>query len=118
MDGRSVIQQFDLAWDNISMLLLPCHYEFGETLANLPYFYQQATRSSTENIHLLQKQENCLPELVSAKRLQEYLFSGEAEELVEYIDGYSVDNFDTDEVAEEENYLPLWELGDEWLGSL
>lgn len=100
------------------MILLPHHHEFAETLANLPTFLLQATRDSSEHIHFLQRQGNVVPELVTASQLQEYLLDGEADDCVEYIDGYAVTSSDADEAIEEENYFPLWELGDEWLGFL
>ncbi|MEG4032116.1 MULTISPECIES: hypothetical protein [unclassified Microcoleus] len=97
------------------MLLLPHHHEFAETLANLPFFYQNAASKTCETMHLIQKNPNYLPEIVNTNSLQEYLLSGEIDELVEYVDGYA-----DDELTEEENGNPLnlWELGDEWLGSI
>jgi hypothetical protein len=93
------------------MLLLPHHYEFAETLANLPHIYQQVASQTCETLHIVQKNPNYLPEIVKANTLQEYLLGGEADQFVEYIDGYA------DELTEEsDDSLNLWELGDEWLG--
>jgi hypothetical protein len=95
------------------MLLLPHHYEFGETLANLPHFYNEIASRSCEMQHILQKSPNHVPEMVNASTLQEYLLGGEADQFVEYIDGYA------DELTEEsDDLLTPWELGDEWLGSI
>jgi len=107
-------QHFDLAWASNNMLLLPGHLEFAETLANLPFFYQEAARKTCEVMHVLQKKPNFVPEMVTENRLKEYLLGGEADQFVEYIDGYS------DEPTESDNddYLTSWELGDEWLGSI
>jgi hypothetical protein len=96
------------------MLLLPGHHEFAETLANLPFFYQEATSQTCELMHVLQKNPNHLPEIVNANRLQEYLLGGEANQFVEDIDGYA----DADELEESENSSTLWDLGDEGLGSI
>ncbi|MEG4396472.1 hypothetical protein [Microcoleus sp. BROC3] len=93
------------------MLLLPHHHEFAETLANLPFFYQEAASRTCEVMHLIQKNPNHLPEMANANKLQEYLLGGEADRFVEYVDGYA--NEPTDE---HNNSLDLWELGDEWLG--
>lgn len=94
------------------MLLLPHHYEFAETLANLPFFYQEAASKTCEIMHLIQKNPNYLPEIASANKLQEYLLGGEADQFVEFVDGYA------DESTDEEgsDSLNSWELGDEWLG--
>jgi hypothetical protein len=93
------------------MLLLPHHLEFKETLANLPFFYREMASNTCEVMHLIQSNPNFLPEMATASRLQDYLLGGEADENVEYIDGYA-DDF------EEDNDLLEWELGDEWLGSI
>jgi hypothetical protein len=93
------------------MLLLPNHLEFAETLANLPFFYQEAAHQTCEVMHVLQKKPNHVPEMVTANRLKEYLLGGEADQFVEYIDGY------VDEPIEDD-YLTSWELSDEWLGSI
>lgn len=93
------------------MLLLPHHHEFAETLANLPFFYQEAANRTCEVMHLIQKNPNYLPEIVNASKLQEYLLDGEADQFVEYVDGY-VDK----PTNEHDNPLNSWELGDEWLG--
>lgn len=93
------------------MLLLPHHLEYKETLANLPFFYEEMARNTCEVVHLIQSNPNFLPEMATASRLQEYLLGGEADENVEYIDGYA-DDF------EEDNNLLEWELADEWIGSI
>ena len=93
------------------MLLLPCHHEFAETFANLPFFYEEMVRNTCEVTHVVQKNPNYLPELVNTGKLQEYLLGGEAEDQVEYVDGY------VDELTEKsDNLLISWELGDEGLG--
>jgi hypothetical protein len=96
------------------MLLLPHHHEFAETLANLPFFHKQIASESCETLHILQKKPNYLPELVNSEKLQEYLLGGEADQFIEYIDGYA------DKLTEEEEDDDLldWELSDEWLGSI
>ena len=94
------------------MILLPGNYEFAETLANLPFFYKNVAGKTCETMHILQKNPNHLPEMVNGSSLQEYLLGGEADQFVEYIDGY------TDELTEENDNLLNWELGDEWLGSI
>lgn len=94
------------------MLLLPHHIEFAETLANLPFFFREAASKTCEVLHVVQKNPYYLPEIVNANTLQEYLLGGEADNFVEYVDGYA------DEPTEEDNLLGLWELGDEWLGSI
>lgn len=94
------------------MLLFPGDYEFAETLANLPFFYREATSQTCEAMHLLQKNPNHVPEIVNGNRLREYLLSGEADQFVEYVDGYA------DEPEESDNLLDSWELSDEWLGSI
>jgi hypothetical protein len=97
------------------MLLLPHHLEFCETLANLPFFYKEMASNTCEVMHLIQKQPNYLPEIVNANNLQEYLLGGEANQFVEYVDGYA----NVDEPTEEsDDDLTLWELSDEWLGSI
>ncbi|MEG5018260.1 MULTISPECIES: hypothetical protein [unclassified Microcoleus] len=93
------------------MLLLPHHHEFAETLANLPFFYQEAASKTCDTLHIIQKNPNHLPEFVKADKLQEYLLGGEADQFVEYIDGYAA-------TEEDEGELNSWELGDEWLGSI
>lgn len=97
------------------MLLLPHHHEFAETLANLPSFYNAAASQTCETLHVIQKNPYHLPEIASANQLREYLLGGEANQFVEFVDGYA------DEPLEEEtedNFLNPWELGDEWLGSI
>jgi len=94
------------------MILLPKHHEFAETLANLPFFHKQVASNTCETLHILQKNPNYLPELVNSNSLQEYLLGGEADQFVEYVDGYA------DELTEENDSLLDWELGDEWLGSI
>ena len=96
------------------MLLLPHHHEFGETLANLPHFFYQETASKTcEVMHILQKNPNHLPEIVNVNTLHEYLLGGEADQFVEYVDGYA-DGL----IEESDNLLDSWELSDEWLGAI
>ena len=95
------------------MLLLPHHYEFAETLANLPSFYKKAASETCEVMHILQKNPNYLPEIVNVNSLQEYLLGGEADQFVEYVDGYA------EELTEEDDSLSgSWELSNEWLGSI
>ena len=95
------------------MLLLPHHHEFAETLANLPHFYKEAASKTYEVMHILQKIPNHLPEIVNASMLHEYLLGGEADQFVEYVDGYA------DELTEEnDDSFDSWELGDEGLGSI
>jgi len=94
------------------MLLLPGDLEFAETLANLPFFYQEVANKTCETVHILQKNSTYLPELVNDFKLQEYLLGGEADQFVEYVDGYA------DESTKEDDSLLDWELGDEWLGSI
>ncbi len=96
------------------MILLPHHHEFAETLANLPFFHKQMACNTCEVLHILQKDPNHLPEMVNAKNLQEYLLGGEADQFIEYVDGYA----DAGELTEENDSLLDWELGDEWLGSI
>ena len=97
------------------MLLLPHHHEFAETLTNLPFFYQEIANKTCEVMHVIQKNPNHLPELVNVSELQEYLLGGEADQFVEYVDGYV--NADAHE-SRNDNCLPLWKLSDEWLGSI
>lgn len=97
------------------MLLLPHHLEFAETLANLPFFYQQMASETCEVMHIIQRNANCLPEMATAERLREYLFSGEIDETVEFVDGYA-DN-DADDIEGYDGLLN-WELSDEWIGSI
>jgi hypothetical protein len=101
------------------MILLPHHHEFAETLANLPYFYQEMAKNTCEVLHVVQKSPNYLPEIVNSKDLQEYLSGGEANQFVEYVDGYDYGN-EPDEPIEEanDNCLNSWELSNEWLGSI
>jgi hypothetical protein len=99
------------------MILLPHHHEFAETLANLPFFYKEMANESCETLHILQKSPNQLPELVNADNLQEYLLSGEADEYIEFVDGYADDGCDN-EVTEKNDGLLSWGLSDEWLGSI
>ena len=95
------------------MLLLPHHLEFAETLANLPFFYKQMASETCEVVHIIQSNPNFLPEMASSSRLREFLSGGEADENVEFIDGYA----DTDDFDEDDGLLD-WELGDEWIGSI
>lgn len=95
------------------MILLPHHHEFTETLANLPFFYEQMASQTCEVLHILQKDPNHLPEMVNTNSLQEYLLGGEADQFIEYVDGYA----DTGETKENNNFLD-WELSNEWLGSI
>lgn len=96
---------------------MPGDYEFAETLVNLPSFYRQEASKTCETLHLLQKNPNHVPELVTGNTLQEYLLGGEADQFVEYIDGYDVS--DQPEEDEENGDLSIpWELSDEWLGSI
>jgi hypothetical protein len=94
------------------MLLLPHHHEFRETLANLPFFYEEIARNTCEVMHVIQSNPTYLPEIADGRRLQEYLQGGEIDEFVEYIDGYAEEPEETDEC------LTSWELSDEWLGSI
>jgi hypothetical protein len=96
------------------MILLPGNYEFSETLANLPFFYKGLASQTCETMHILQKNPNHLPEMVNVNSLQEYLLGGEADQYIEYIDGYA----DANDLEESDDCLDLWELGDEWLGSI
>jgi hypothetical protein len=97
------------------MLLLPGDHEFAETLANLPFFYQEVVNQTCELRHIIQKNPNHVPEIVNSSVLQEYLLGGEADQFVEYVDAYA----DADEPTEEsDDLLQPWELGDEWLGSI
>lgn len=97
------------------MLLLPHHHEFAETLANLPFFYQNAASKTCEVMHVIQSNPNYLPEIADTNRLQEYLLGGEADQFVEYVDGYAGET----QIEEgNDNSFNSWELGDEWLGSI
>ena len=98
------------------MILLPGDYEFAETLANLPFFYKKTASETCETMHILQKNPNYLPEIVNSNTLQKYLLGGEADQFVEYIDGYA--NAEIKELTENDNCLTSWELSDEWLGSI
>jgi len=97
------------------MLLLPHHHEFAETLANLPFFYNEIANKTCELMHVIQKSPNYLPEMVNVSDLQEYLLGGEADQFVEYIDGYADAGKPTEE---SDDCLNSWELSDEWLGSI
>ena len=99
------------------MILLPGHLEFAETLANLPFFYKKVANQTCETLHILQKNTNYLPEIVNTSSLQEYLLGGEADQYIEYIDGYA-DNDGADELTEGNDGFLDWELGNEWLGSI
>jgi hypothetical protein len=98
------------------MLLLPHHHEFAETLANLPFFYQDAAHQTCEVMHVLQKNPYHVPEMVTANRLEEYLLGGEANQFVEYIDGYADKPIDKPIESDNDDCLTSWELSDEWLG--
>ena len=87
------------------MLLLPHHYEYKETLADLPFFYKQMASSTSEIMHVIQKFG--IPELATDKQLEEYLFGGELDDQIEFVDAY-----------EEVETSNTWSLSDEWLGSL
>jgi hypothetical protein len=69
-------------------------------------------------MHVIQKNPNYLPEIVNVNVLQEYLLGGEANQFVEYIDGYANVDVDVDESEDDDNCLTPWELSDEWLGSI
>jgi hypothetical protein len=97
------------------MLLLPGHHEFSETLANLPFFYKEIASQTCELTHVIQKTPNYLPEMVNGNGLQEYLLGGEADQFVEYIDGYANGE---PMIEESDDCLTSWELSDEWLGSI
>lgn len=101
------------------MLLLPHHYEFAETLANLPFFYNEMASNTCDVLHLIQKDPNHLPEIANTNRLREFILSGETDELVEFVDGYA----NVDESSDEDNnnlLIPLipWDISDVWLGSI
>ena len=96
------------------MLLLPCHYEFGETLANLPFFYQEMASKTCETMHVIQGNPNHLPEIANEKRLQEFLLSGEIDKQVEFVDAFAA--FENE--PEEENTIIPWDISDVWLGSI
>jgi hypothetical protein len=93
------------------MILLPHHHEFAETLANLPFFYNQMARNTCEFLNVIQRNSNFVPEIATTNELREYLLGGEADENVEFVDGYAGD----DCLKEDDNLLD-WELADEWLG--
>jgi hypothetical protein len=95
------------------MILQPHHHEFGETLANLPFFHNQMAKETCEPMHVIQRHLNFAPEIATAKEVREYLLGGEADEIVEFVDAYADDN-----VVEKSDYLLDWELADEWLGSI
>jgi hypothetical protein len=99
------------------MLLLPHHHEFAETLANLPFFHKTMARETCETLHILQKTPVSVPEVVNTNTLKEYLLSGEADEFIEFVDGYA-DDASADPLTENDSLLNPWELGDEWLGSI
>ncbi len=103
------------------MILLPGNYEFSETLANLPFFYKELASQTCETMHILQKNPNHLPEMVNVNNLQEYLLGGEADQYIEYVDGYAdaneVDGYtDANDLEEGNDCFNSWELSDEWLG--
>jgi hypothetical protein len=103
------------------MLLLPHHYEFAETLANIPFFFQSLASETCEVLHVVQQKPNYLPEIVNANNLQEYLLGGEADQFIEYVDGYAdTEDTETEDEQTDSNLLsiPSWELSDEWLGSI
>ncbi len=103
------------------MILQPHHYEFAETLANLPHFYKQIASNSCDTLHIIQKNPNWLPEIVNDNNLQEYLLGGEASQCVEFIDGYNNELGEYDNELEQNDYHNLpnsWELGDKWVGSI
>lgn len=88
------------------MLLLPHHLEYHETLANLPFFYNELAQNSSETLHLIQDGSG-LFQLADDNRLKEYLFSGELDEQIEFVDAY-----------EEVTASNKWSLSDEWVGSI
>jgi hypothetical protein len=93
------------------MILLPHHHEFGETLANLPFFHKQMAREICEPMHVIQRNPNFVPEIATTNDVLEYLLGGEADEIVEFVDAYAVG-------SEDDDLLDTWELADEWLGSI
>jgi len=93
------------------MILLPHHHEFAETLANLPFFHSQMAREICEPMHVIQRNPNFVPETATINELREYLLGGEADEIVEFVDGYA----DNDRVEEDDDSLD-WELADTWVG--
>jgi hypothetical protein len=95
------------------MLLLPGHHEFAETLANLPFFHNRMAREICEPLHVIQKNHNFVPEIATTNELLEYLLGGEAEEIVEFVDGYA-----DDDDFEDDDLLDNWELADSWLGTI
>ena len=97
------------------MLLLPHHHEFAETLANLPFFYEQMASETCEVMHIIQRSASCLPEMANTSGLREYLLGGEIDETVEFVDGYA--DCDADDIEGYDGWLD-WELGDEWIGSI
>jgi hypothetical protein len=97
------------------MILLPGHHEFAETLANLPFFYKELTNNTCNTLHILQKNPNHLPEIVNVSSLEEYLLGGEADQFVEFVDGYADSDYPAEEI---DDFLTSWELSDEWLGSI
>jgi hypothetical protein len=88
------------------MILLPHHLEYQETLADLPFFYNQIARQSAEVLHAIQDNSG-LFQIADDKRLKEYLFSGELDERIEFVDAYEEVEPDSE-----------WSLSNEWLGSL
>jgi hypothetical protein len=42
------------------MILQPHHHEFGETLANLPFFHNQMAKETCEPMHVIQRHLNLL----------------------------------------------------------
>lgn len=97
------------------MLLLPHHHEFAETLATLPHFYSRIAKGTCETMHVIQRGPNLVPEITTTSQLREYLLGGEANEIVEFVDGYA-DN-DVDDIEGDDGLLD-WELSDEWIGSI
>lgn len=92
------------------MILQPHHHEFKETLAHLPFFYQEMARGTCESLNVIQRNPNSVPEIATTNELREYLLGGEADKIVEFVDGYA------DNDCEENNTLIDWELADKWLG--
>lgn len=93
------------------MLLLPDHYEFGETLANLPFFYHEMASKTCEVMHVVQGNPNYLPEIVNGDRLKEFLLGGELNEHIEFVDAYASE-------PKEEGAIIPWNISDVWLGSI
>ena len=76
--------------------------------------------SAIETLHILQKTPTSVPELATANTLKEYLLGGEADEFIEFVDGYADDGCADDGCADDgcDFLLNPWELGDEWVGSI